>query len=193
VAWLTVPLVDVLAWRSLPSSFAAELLRGRLLTFAAPAGIETSMRTWNREIGASPALTTASRLEAEALLTRAAEVARPPEGLAATSSGPAAAATAMASFVASHFREPLSVADVAAVAHLHPSTAAAIFRRHLGVTVGDYLAQCRTAEAQRLLISTDATTSEIALRAGFGSTSRFYARFLQEVGMPPAAYRRHVR
>ncbi|MEW1952536.1 helix-turn-helix domain-containing protein [Terrabacter sp. NPDC080008] len=192
VAWLTVPLVDVLAWHGLPSTFAAELLRGRLLTLAAPAAMEGSMRTWSREIGASPTLTRAARLEVEAFLTRAAPTARPPEGLRPTPSGPAAAATAMASFVSSHYRDPLSVADVAAVAHLHPSTAAATFRRHLGVTIGDYLAQCRTAEAQRLLISTDATTSEIALRAGFGSTSRFYARFVQDVGMPPAAYRRHL-
>jgi AraC-like DNA-binding protein len=96
----------------------------------------------------------------------------------------------MASVVATRFREPLAVADVAGAVHLHPSTAAAVFRRELGVTIGDYLAQCRVAEAQRLLIFTDATTSEIALRAGFGSTSRFYERFARDAGMPPAAYRR---
>jgi AraC-like DNA-binding protein len=99
----------------------------------------------------------------------------------------------MASYVSMNFREPLSVADVAAVVHLHPSTAAAVFRRDMGVTIGEYLAQCRVAEAQRLLISSRATTSDIALRAGFGSTSRFYERFSRDAGMPPAAYRRMMR
>ena len=99
----------------------------------------------------------------------------------------------MASHVATHFREPLAVADVAGAVHLHPSTAAAVFRREMGVTIGEYLAQCRVAEAQRLLISTDATTSEIALRAGFGSTSRFYERFVRDTGIAPAAYRRAMR
>ena len=69
----------------------------------------------------------------------------------------------------------------------------AAFRRHLGVSIGEYLAQCRTAEAQRLLISTDGTTTDIALGAGFGSVSSFYERFVRDVGLAPAAYRRLVR
>ena len=76
---------------------------------------------------------------------------------------------------------------MAAVVHLHPSTAAAVFRRDMGVTIGEYLAQCRVAEAQRLLISSRATTSDIALRSGFGSTSRLYERFGRDVGMSPGA------
>ena len=61
------------------------------------------------------------------------------------------------------------------------------------ITIGEYLAQCRVAEAQRLLISTRATTRDIALRSGFGSTSRLYERFGRDVGMSPGAYRRLMR
>ncbi len=187
VAWLTVPLVDVLAW-SLPAAFTGDLLRGGLSSFDAPPLLEATMGSWQRDIGASPALTRAVRLEAQACLVRAATVC--------SASAPSSArgpATEMASHVATHFREPLAVADVAGAVHLHASTAAAVFRREMGVTIGEYLAQCRVAEAQRLLISTDATTSEIALRAGFGSTSRFYERFVRDTGIAPAAYRRAMR
>jgi AraC-like DNA-binding protein len=187
VAWLTVPLVDVLAW-SLPTAFTGGMLRGGLTTFAAPPRLETAMDSWQRDIGASPTLTRAARLETQAWLLRAAA-----EGSPSAPTEPHDAATAMASCISTRFREPLAVADVAAAVHLHPSTAAAVFRRAMGVTIGDYLAQCRVAEAQRLLISTDATTGEIALRAGFGSTSRFYERFTRDAGMPPAAYRRTAR
>ena len=187
VAWLTVPLVEVLAW-SLPAVFTGSMLRGGLSTFDAPPLLEASMDTWQRDIGASPALTQAVRLEAQACLVRAATRSH----LSAPNST-YAPATEMASYISTHFREPLAVADVAAAVHLHPSTAAAAFRREMGVTIGEYLAQCRVAEAQRLLISTDATTSEIALRAGFGSTSRFYERFVRDAGRPPAAYRRAMR
>lgn len=187
VAWLTVPLVDVLAW-SLPTAFTGGMLRGGLSTFDAPPALEAAMHAWQRDIGASPALTHAVRLEAHAWLIRASTVSNPS---APTRSHDAA--TAMASYVSMNFREPLAVADVAAVVHLHPSTAAAVFRRDMGVTIGEYLAQCRVAEAQRLLISSRATTSDIALRAGFGSTSRFYERFSRDAGMPPAAYRRMMR
>ncbi len=184
VAWLTVPLVDALAW-SLPAAFTGSILRGGLCTFGAPPALEVSMHSWQRDIGASPALTHCVRLEAHAWLLRAASI-----GNASAPARAHDAATSMASHISTHFRESLAVADVAAAVHLHPSTAAAVFRRGMGVTIGEYLAQCRVAEAQRLLISTDATTSEIALRAGFGSTSRFYERFVRDVGLPPAAYRK---
>jgi AraC-like DNA-binding protein len=187
VAWLTVPLVEVLAW-ALPAAFSGSMLRGDLSTFDAPPGLEATMGSWQRDIGASPALTRAVRLEAQACLVRAATVCN--ASAPSSAHGPA---TEMASHVATHFREPLAVADVAGAVHLHPSTAAALFRREMGVTIGEYLAQCRVAEAQRLLISTDATTSQIALRAGFGSTSRFYERFVRDTGIAPAAYRRAMR
>lgn len=187
VAWLTVPLVDVLAW-SLPTAFTGGMLRGGLSTFEAPSALEAAMVAWQRDIGSSAALTHASRLEAHAWLLRASAIGHP----SAPSRGDDAA-TEMVSFISRCFREPLSVADVARVVHLHPSTAAAVFRRETGITIGEYLAQCRVAEAQRLLISTDATTSEVALRAGFGSTSRFYERFTRDAGMSPAAFRRAMR
>lgn len=194
VAWLTVPLVDVLAWPDVPAAFVGELLRGDLLAFDAPPTLEPAMASLAGDIGRTPLLTTAARREAEAWVLRASERARPTTGGTAAGAGAVAAgsrvATTMASWISEHFRDPVSVADVASVVHLHPGTARAAFRRELGVTIGEYLAQCRTAEAQRLLLSTDATTTEVALRSGFGSTSRFYARFVQDVGMPPAAYRR---
>ena len=187
VAWLTVPLVDVLAW-SLPAAFTGGMLRGDSRPSRRRRCSRRRWTSWQRDIGASPALTHAVRLETHAWLLRASSA-----GNASAPTGSHDAATAMASYVSTRFREPLAVADVAAAVHLHPSTAAAVFRREMGVTIGDYLAQCRVAEAQRLLISTRATTSDIALRAGFGSTSRFYERFVRDVGMSPGAYRRLMR
>ena len=187
VAWLTVPLIDVLAW-SLPTSFTADLLRGSLVTFDAPTSLENAMDGWQQDIGTSAALTDAARLEAHAWLLRATALAT-----RQTPGGSHDAATQMASHIAMSFREPLSVADVAAAVPLHPSTAARLFRRSTGVTIGEYIAQCRVAEAQRLLISSNATTSRVAADSGFGSTSRFYDRFVRDVGMSPAAYRRMMR
>jgi AraC-like DNA-binding protein len=102
-------------------------------------------------------------------------------------------AAAIAAFIATHFREPLQLADIAEVVHLHPSTAGTAFRRSTGVTPSQYLTQCRVAESQRLLIATNLTTTDIALRSGFGSTSRFYAAFTEHCQMAPAVYRRALR
>ncbi|MGE3809982.1 MAG: helix-turn-helix domain-containing protein [Candidatus Nanopelagicales bacterium] len=187
VAWLTVPLAEVLGW-PLPASFTADLLRGGAVLMDAPPRLALAMADWQRESRAGSASARAVRLEAQAWLTRAASASR-----ASTPDRPDDAATAMLALISQRFREPLRVADVAAAVHLHPSTASAVFREATGVTIGEYLAQCRVAEAQRLLIQTDATTAEVAQRAGFGSTSRLYERFARDCGTSPAAYRRTMR
>ena len=96
----------------------------------------------------------------------------------------------MAQYAVTHFREPVQTADVANAAHLHPNYAATIFKQAIGTTIGDYLARCRVAEAQRLLITTTMTTNEIAHTAGFGSLSSFYAVFGRACSQPPGEYRR---
>jgi len=100
---------------------------------------------------------------------------------------------AMAQHVRDHHRSPLRIADIAASAHLAPSHAMTVFRRTVGVTLGDYVAMCRVAEAQRLLLTTSLTVTEIAETAGFGSLSSFYAHVSAACGMTPREYRRQGR
>ncbi len=191
VRWLTVPLVDALAW-SLPDAFGADLLRGTVSAGQAPGSLADRMATWAGEIGTDRVLTEAARLEARALLLRLSRF----RGAASATGGESLPrgtdrhAAAIAAHISTHFREPLQLADIARAVHLHPSRAGALFRQHTGVSIGPYLAQCRVAEAQRLLISGDATTSDIATRAGFGSTSSFYATFRSHCHLAPDAYRR---
>ncbi|MGS0685336.1 helix-turn-helix domain-containing protein [Nakamurella sp. GG22] len=191
VRWLTVPLVDALAW-SLPDVFAADLLRGMVFAGPAPDSSADRMATWADEIGTDRVLTEAARLEARALLLRLSRFhgASAVAGDVSLPQGTDRHAAAIAAHISTHFREPLQLADIARAVHLHPSRAGALFRRHTGVSIGHYLAQCRVAEAQRLLISGDATTSDIATRAGFGSTSSFYATFRSHCHLAPDAYRR---
>ena len=177
VAWLAVPLVDVLAW-SLPASFTGDMLRGGLSTFDRPAGARVGDGVLAGRHRCSPALTHAVRLEAHAWLLRASSV-----GHASAPTGSHDTATAMASYVSTSFREPLAVADVASVVHLHPSTAAAVFVATWASRSASCLAGAAFAEAQRLLISTRATTSDIALRFRVRVHDRLYERFGRDVGM----------
>ncbi len=196
VRWLTVPLVDVLAW-SLPGAFCGDLLHGAVRTFPAPALLVRQMAGWADEIGADRVTTEAARYEAQALLLRVSTVGRSigaaSDPATALPAGSGRHAAAIAAHISTHFREPLTLADIAAAVHLHPSRAGALFRQHTGVSIGQYLAQSRVAEAQRLLLSTDATTTDIAARAGFGSTSSCYATFSAQCGLAPDAYRRRTR
>uniref|UniRef100_UPI0012F865C4 helix-turn-helix transcriptional regulator n=1 Tax=Promicromonospora kroppenstedtii TaxID=440482 RepID=UPI0012F865C4 len=108
-------------------------------------------------------------------------------------SGAAARATAMAQYVAEHYREPITATDVARAVHLSPSHAMTLFKRVVGTTVGAYIARCRVAEAQRLLITSDRTAAEIAHAAGFTAQSSFYDTFRQVCGVAPGDYRRGLR
>ena len=59
----------------------------------------------------------------------------------------------------------------------------------VGVTLREYLRRKQLEEAERLILSTPLPMREIALHAGFGTTSTFYRCFKEAFGMPPGAFR----
>lgn len=198
--WLTVPLAVVLRWR-LAEPRITELLSGTPLVAAGtPAELtrsdtEQRFARWSDDLAApDPALADIALLEMEAYLHRLLrlvglrEETREPDRLATARTRSRAAV--MATFVASRFREPLSVDDVAAAVHLNPHYAMQLFRAAVGTTIGGYLTSCRLAEAQRLLITSALTVEAVAHAAGFGSAGRLYAACADAGLPPPAAYRR---
>jgi len=58
-----------------------------------------------------------------------------------------------------------------------------------GVTLRLYLRRKQLEEAERLILTTPLPMHEIALHAGFGTTSTFYRCFKDAYGMPPGAFR----
>ena len=96
----------------------------------------------------------------------------------------------VAHFVAEHFREQVSIDDIAEGVGLRPSYMMHLFRERCGVSVLAYLTSFRVAHAQFLLVTTDATVLDIALESGFNSLSRFYAAFKETTGLSPTRYRR---
>lgn len=95
----------------------------------------------------------------------------------------------MAQWIAGHYSEDLSIADVAAQVGLHPNYAMSLFKECFQVSLGEYLTQYRVAHAQRLLLVTELPIPEVARLSGFGSLSRFYAAFRRLCGQPPRRYR----
>ena len=202
VSWVHVPLTEVLGW-ALPAEQIAVLLRARPVVVPSAAlarDVGALFALWHRDVlaGGDHAVV---MLEVQAFVRRAiaaADAVRTPgpAGAATAAPGPsgaAARATAMAQFVAEHYRSPIAPSDVARAVHLSPSHAMTLFKRVVGTTLGTYIARCRVAEAQRLLITTDATTVEVGHAAGFTSQSSFYDTFRQICGCAPGDYRRALR
>jgi AraC family transcriptional regulator len=95
-------------------------------------------------------------------------------------------------FIHDHFTERLSLTGLAALAEVHPSHLARIFREHYGCSVGDYIRRLRLDYAAREL-ATDKPMAEIAIAAGFYDQSHFTHAFKLRMKMTPAQYRAAAR
>lgn len=91
-----------------------------------------------------------------------------------------------------HFREPLTLGQVAAVAHLSPHWFSEQFRRATGDSFQSYLKRRRLQFARALLESTDLGVTEVGHAAGFSDPSYFARAYRGHYGEPPSGGRRRA-
>lgn len=89
-----------------------------------------------------------------------------------------------------HFRERLTLADLAREAGVHPAHLACVFREHHGVPVGTYIRRLKLEWAADRVASTRSALGRIAVQAGFADQSHFNRLFKRRMGMTPGQYRR---
>jgi AraC-like DNA-binding protein len=88
-----------------------------------------------------------------------------------------------------HYREPLDLDRVAAVAGVSKYHFARCFEATYGETPIRYLTRRRIERAQDLLRGANLTVTEVCMLVGFASLGSFSSRFAALVGEPPTAYR----
>ena len=96
-------------------------------------------------------------------------------------------------YIQAHFREHITLEDIADYVHLHPNYLCAIFREHTGKTIFEQLNWKRVHDAAKMLRSTDMPIVEIAERCGFQNPTYFARKFKQIVGCTPTACRNQSR
>jgi AraC family transcriptional regulator len=87
----------------------------------------------------------------------------------------------------------LSVADLAAIAHLSPYHFSRAFRQATGQAPHRFILQRRIARAQLHLSDGGDTLADIAYATGFSSQAHFSSMFRRLTGMTPRQYRQSVR
>ena len=195
---LMVPM-GLLLSRNLPESLLAALLAGRVLVGPVDLDVVSArFSQWEIDVrSGDPEIAKATLLEIEGWIRRLMrglrDTAVPSSTERSVTPRTLDAVATMCHHLVLHFREPLQVADVARAASIHPQHAMALFRETIGTTIGDYLTGCRVSEAQRLLVATSATTTDIAFASGFGSVSQFYECFTSRCGRTPREYRIQMR
>lgn len=96
-------------------------------------------------------------------------------------------------FLTASFFEPLRIADVARVVHVHPAHLARVFRTHHGETIGHRIRRLRLDWAIGELAEGERPLRDIAAQAGFAHQSHFSRAFKEYTGWPPARYRERLR
>ncbi len=91
-----------------------------------------------------------------------------------------------------HLDELLTLEDLASVACLSPSHFNRIFRRLIGIPPGEFLSALRFQTAQRLLLTTSLSVTDICFEVGYTSIGSFTSRFTQLVGLPPRLLRQRA-
>jgi AraC-like DNA-binding protein len=91
-----------------------------------------------------------------------------------------------------HYREPLDVAALAAVACMSPAHFIRSFKVAFGETPHRYLQRRRIERAMERLRRTDRTVSEVCVEVGWSSFATFSRTFREVVGCSPSEYRTAV-
>ncbi|SKC67729.1 GlxA family transcriptional regulator [Krasilnikoviella flava] len=92
-----------------------------------------------------------------------------------------------------HVASPLTVADLAAHAHLSERQVTRLFRTELGTTPAAYVESVRVEVARQRLETTDDTLERVATACGFGTTDTLARAFRRRLDTTPAQYRARFR
>ena len=91
-------------------------------------------------------------------------------------------------FLHNNYTHKITMARLSAMCHLHPNYLSALFKKHTGQTVFEYLNRFRIETATQLLKKEDLPVSKVGELVGFSSESLFYRKFREFTGMTPKAY-----
>ena len=96
-------------------------------------------------------------------------------------------------YIDNHFKENITLEQLAALAHINKYYLSHAFQREYGVSPIRYLTRRRIQESRFLLTDTDHTLSHIAQVLGFSSLSYFSQCFRRLEGISPKEYRQFHR
>ncbi|PZV17272.1 MAG: DNA-binding response regulator [Leptolyngbya sp.] len=92
-------------------------------------------------------------------------------------------------FIEAHYRQPISLGDVAQAAGYSPAYLTNLVQSHTGRTVKQWIIERRMAEAKTLLATTDQSVRGIAEFSGYSDAGYFARQFRQLHGVSPQVWR----
>ena len=102
----------------------------------------------------------------------------------------AALVRAAAAVLVRDLRNAPTVEELARLVGTHEKRLSRAFRDNLGQTAGEYIRDTRLKTAQRFLLNTSMTISDIAEEIGFSTAGNFATAFRERFSMTPSDWRR---
>ncbi len=95
-------------------------------------------------------------------------------------------------YMAQHYKEDITVGQLAGLTHLSKSYFMRCFKKTAGVGAMEHLEQLRMNAACEGLLSDNRQIAEIAFDCGYRNLSNFNRQFLKRVGCSPKEYRKKI-
>jgi two-component system response regulator YesN len=95
-------------------------------------------------------------------------------------------------YIKDHFREELTLSEMAERTNFSVSHFSTLFKKHTGSSFVNYVNGLKVDEAKKLLRSTAYSVAEIAEMAGFSTTPYFSRVFKSTAGLTPLEYRKRM-
>lgn len=141
--------------------------------------------------------TPAGRLFADgtllAIVARLTDKIAPPQGQPPTGGLAGWQERRTVDYLRAHLAEDVNLATLAAIANLSQFHFARAFKRTLGVPPHRFHSLLRLEKAMELLVETELSVIEVALKVGYDSPQALSRLFQRELGTSPSAFRRERR
>ena len=95
-------------------------------------------------------------------------------------------------YIHEHFREKLTLEEVAAKEFMSPAYFSRTFRKEMGITFSKYVLELKIKHACKLLKETRFPAYRVAAECGFSDSSYFNRVFAQRMETTPTAYRKTI-
>ena len=88
-------------------------------------------------------------------------------------------------YINEHLGETIRRDDIASILHFSPCYMSKFFKSTLGISLSDYITDCRMRRARSLLRHTEDSVNSIWIQCGYKHSSLFYRQFAAYYGVKP--------
>ncbi|RHJ54984.1 helix-turn-helix domain-containing protein [Bacteroides sp. AM10-21B] len=191
----TIPLARFLSW-NLPVQFVDNLLKGDILyekTNDYSQYDEFLLNNWLKDNDAGIQSSLIILLEMQARIIRMAHHLESSDDGIALASYQTTLIEKITIYLTKNYCNNIKANDIGEAVGLHPDYANYIFKKAFGTTITDYIAELRIAHAQRKLLTTDMSITDIAYECGFNTIARFNATFFKKIRCTPREYKKLMK